>query len=1024
MPGMIFGSHTDSLYDSETTDFSSVEHSGFQSPTSLLWLESLPADPQLAMLDHELGSNLECQKPGSEKSNTDSSMDADVPQSCRGPGSCKELPDIIQALGRLHQQMARARRRTSPDSEGSALLPTRSTLGAINELLTPGKELIDLVCELCQRCTQEFESGMCYGFIDDQRTVFGLIKAPILQLLHTYNDILLDIAVTGTEDRYQLDIIRTHFQHLSGKFAYTASSTNTIETFDLSLGQLGISRSLQLKIIVSVLRDHIATSPGLDETKWLQSRSEAAKWAARMNIREKVAIVTGSLTGTCMAYVAPVESVGFSGLCIQDGPAAIRLAAMASVFPSGLTMAATWDRELIYQRGEALGAEFRGSGAHVMLGPVGGPLGRSAMGGRNWEGFSPDPYLTGVAMQLTVRGVQSQGVQANAKHFIGNEQETQRKATEIDGQMVDAISANIDDRTLHELYLWPFADAVRAGVASVTCAYNRVNGTYSCQSKRLLTDILKGELGFEGFVVSDYMAAMSGAETAIAGMDMNQPGPISGSDLQHSYWGPNLVKAVADGSVPEARVDDMVRRVLTPYLYLGQNLTSFPTVDPSSTLLTIENFGFITGTHLLNRSTPTPPGRDVRGNHAALIRQMGSAGTVLLKNVNGTLPLSSPRNIGVFGEDAADVTTGALNPNAGYDVGTVIIGGGSGGGRTSSIVPPLEAIKARARKTGAQLQYITNTTLLTSGEQTTLYPWPDVCLVFLKTWETEGVDRTDLEADGNSAKLVDAVAALCPKRTVVITHSGCPNIMPWADNPDVVAILAAHYPGEESGNSIVDVLWGDVNPSGRLPYTVAANASDYNAPIVNITGPEAADGRAWQDNFTEGLYIDYRHFDKEGIAPLYEFGYGLSYTTFALASELDLSLVPCANNGTVSALPPAARNSSLAMGGSPSLWENVVTASVSVKNTGNRAGSTVVQLYMTLPPENVPPGTPIRVLRGFEKVPLKVGETKKISFELTRRDISYWDVEAQDWRIPGGEMMVSVGFSSRDLPISRPVTVV
>ncbi|KAI9831667.1 MAG: hypothetical protein M1819_004733 [Sarea resinae] len=777
------------------------------------------------------------------------------------------------------------------------------------------------------------------------------------------------------------------------------------------------------------------SSPGLNETQWLASRAQAEAWVGQMNLTEKAAIVTGSLTGTCMAYVAPVESVGFGGLCIQDGPAAIRLAQLASVFPSGLTVAATWDRDLMYQRGSALAAEFKGKGAHVMLGPIAGPLGRSPLGGRNWEGFSPDPFLTGVAMDQTIRAVQEGGVQANAKHFIGNEQETQRKAGTIDNQTVDAVSSNIDDRTLHELYLWPFADAVRAGVASVTCAYNRVNMSYSCQNEHLLTDILKGELGFDGWVVSDYMATMSGVDSAASGLDMNQPGPISGTDLTQTYWGSNLVVAVQNGSLPEARLDDMARRILTPYLYLGQNSSDFPTLDPSSPYLTLQNFGVITGSELLKPGTLTPTGRDVRGNHSALIRTLAAAGSVLLKNVNNTLPLKAPGNIGVFGDDAADVNTGQANPNAGYDIGTVVIGGGSGGGRNSFLVSPLEAIKARARQTGATVQYITNNTALTSGEPNTIYPWPDICLVFLKTWETEGEDRTTLEADNNSTAVVEYVATLCPGKTVVITHSGCPNTMPWASNPNVVAIIAAHYPGEESGNSIVDVLWGDVNPSGRLPYTIAANASDYGTSILNVSGSDATASWAWQSNFTEGLLIDYRHFDASAIAPLYEFGYGLSYTTFALASNLSLSSVSSNSSSnssrTTSLYPAVAANgsngsngSTLALGGNPDLWTTLVTGATSVRNTGSVAGAAVVQLYVSLPADGVPAGTPVRVLRGFEKVALQAGETQAVSFGLTRRDLSYWDVGAQDWRIPRGAIEIRVGFSSRDLPLASTVTLI
>lgn len=620
-------------------------------------------------------------------------------------------------------------------------------------------------------------------------------------------------------------------------------------------------------------------------------------------------------------------------------------------------------------------------------------------------------------MDQTIRAIQEGGVQASAKHIIGNEQETQRKRSVVDGKQVEAISSNMDDRTLHELYLWPFADAVRAGVASVMCGYNRVNSTYSCDDKHLLIDILKGELGFDGYVVSDYMATMSGINSAISGLDMNQPGPML-SDLTKTSWGDNLASAVHNKSFPEARLNDMVRRVLTPYLYLGQNVSDYPSVDPSSLYLTLENFG------LLRPGMPTPAGRDVRGNHSALIRHMGAAGCVLLKNVNNTLPLkeSAIANIGVFGDDAADVTSGLVNPDDGFSIGTLGIGGGSGGGRNSYIVSPLEAIKERAsKKGGITVQYITNNTALSSGVPSAIYPWPDICLVFLKTWETEGADRVSLEADGNSTAVVENVASICPRRTVVITHSGGANTMPWASNPEVVGIIAAHYPGQESGNAIVDVLFGDVNPSGRLPYTISNHTEDYGAQaqILNVTGPDATEPWAWQSNFTEGLLIDYRHFDSNNIAPLYEFGYGLSYTTFELVSELS---VP-GRSGTVSPYP-APTNSTLALGGNHNLWKIVVACSSSVKNTGSVAGATVVQLYVSLPQENVPSDTPVRVLRGFDKVFLEAGETKAVSFALTRRDLSYWDVDAQDWRIPTGEIGISLGFSSRDLRRNSTVRII
>lgn len=220
----------------------------------------------------------------------------------------------------------------------------------------------------------------------------------------------------------------------------------------------------------------------------------------QLTLEEKAYLVTGT-PGPCVGNIAPIPRLGFQGLCLQDGPLAIRQANYASVFPAGITVAASWDRKLAKQRGIEMGSEFRGKGAEIALGPVAGPLGRSAYGGRNWEGFSPDPYLTGILFADTIEGMQSTGVQACAKHYIGNEQEVQRNPTVNDqGTTIEALSSNIDDRTMHELYLWPFQDGVKAGVASFMCSYQRINGSYGCQNSKALNGILKDELGFQGYV--------------------------------------------------------------------------------------------------------------------------------------------------------------------------------------------------------------------------------------------------------------------------------------------------------------------------------------------------------------------------------------------------------------------------------------------------------------------------------------------------------------------------------------------
>jgi beta-glucosidase len=281
--------------------------------------------------------------------------------------------------------------------------------------------------------------------------------------------------------------------------------------------------------VVSVGAQDYSTSPPFYPSPpssgllWESAYGQADAFVSNLTLEEKALLVTGT-PGPCIGNIGPVARLGFDGLCLQDGPLALRQATYASVFPAGITAAAAWDRTLLYLRGLYLGAEFRGKGSHVFLGPVVGPLGRSGYAGRNWEGFSPDPYLSGVAAEETIRGIQENGVQATIKHLVGNEQETQRQLVVINGTTIEAVSSNIDDRTMHELYLWPFANSVRAGVASVMCSYNRLNASYACQNSHLLNGLLKTELGFQGYVMSDWLATHAGVDAINAGLDMEMPG--------------------------------------------------------------------------------------------------------------------------------------------------------------------------------------------------------------------------------------------------------------------------------------------------------------------------------------------------------------------------------------------------------------------------------------------------------------------------------------------------------------------
>ncbi|KAM5344885.1 hypothetical protein ACJ41O_010747 [Fusarium nematophilum] len=747
---------------------------------------------------------------------------------------------------------------------------------------------------------------------------------------------------------------------------------------------------------------------------WEAAFAKAQNFVAQLTLEEKADMVTGQ-PGPCVGNIVAIPRLGFDGLCLHDGPLAIRVADYASVFSAGVSAASTWDKNILYERGLALGREFRAKGAHVALSPVAGPLGRSAYSGRNWEGFSPDPYLTGVAMEKTILGHQDAGVQATAKHYIGNEQETQRNPTyDTNGTVTDviqeALSSNMDDRTLHELYLWPFANAVHARCASFMCAYQRLNGSYACENSKALNGILKEELGFQGYVMSDWGATHSGVASIEGGLDMNMPGglgPYGTNPKAGSFFGGNVTRAVNNGTLDEARVDDMILRIMTPYYWLGQD-SGFPTVDPSSADL---NTFSPRSTWLREFNLTGESSRDVRGDHGELIRRHGAEATILLKNERNALPLKAPKSIAVFGNDAGEDVLGFYNQKN-FEYGTLVAGGGSGTGRLTYLVSPLAAINARAKQDGALVQQWLNNTLIATSDVTDLWvpKTPEVCLVFLKTWAEEAADREHLDVDWDGNEVVESVAKYC-NNTVVVTHSSGINTLPFADHPNVTAILAAHYPGQESGNSIVDVLYGDVNPSGKLPYTIAFNGSDYNAPpttAVNTTGVYD-----WQSWFDEKLEIDYRYFDAHNISVRYEFGFGLSYSTFEISG---ISAEPL-----VEGITSRPEEQPILPGGNPSLWEGVYNVSVSVANTGDVAGATVAQLYVTFP-DSAPEGTPPRQLRGFEKVSLAVGESKAVGFELMRRDLSYWDIVAQEWLIPEGEFIVSVGFSSRDLKEVAKIT--
>lgn len=844
---------------------------------------------------------------------------------------------------------------------------------------------------------------------------------------------------------------------------------------------------------------------------WQESYRKAEALVKKMSLVDKVNVTTGTgwSMDMCVGVTGAVPSVGFPSLCLQDGPLGIRFSDHSTAFPAGITVGATWNRDLMYRRGRAHGLEARLKGVNVILGPAMGPLGRMPAGGRNWEGFGSDPVLQGVAAAHTIKGIQEEGVIATAKHFILNEQEHYRRTTEWG--LPHALSANIDDRTLHELYLWPFAESVKAGVGSVMCSYNQVNNSYACGNSKILNGILKDELGFQGFVQSDWGAQQSGVGSALSGLDMSMPGDGLGWMDGKPLWGHRLSQAVLNGSLPLERLNDMVTRTVAAWYQMGQDDQSkYPTPPPEGdggpnfSSWTDDKIGRIHPASDDDTTAVVNKFVDVQGKgkdfHGRLVREIAAEAVVLLKNEDGLLPLSPQGlqtstkdggdgkfHIGIFGDDAGPGPGLNVCPDQNCNEGTLASGWGSGAVNFPYLIPPSEALEKAFDSDSVKLVMALNNSLHLQEHLTMLHD-QDLCIVFANSdagegftfWRNTYGDRNDLYLQNNGDDLVEQVAKNCGNgsgKTVVVIHSVGPVVVErWIDLPGVKALLFANLPGEESGNSLVDVLFGHVDASGRLPYTVGKSLEDYgkggqvlyyaNAPIP-------------QQNFDEGLYIDYRHFDKYSIDPRYEFGFGLSYTTITFSglvlntvrqkspfpSPRPYMLTPPSYDSVIpdpsSALfPPNFRKlknyiypfisstkdikhgsypypngysthqepspAGGGEGGNPSLYETYLSVTFTLKNEGTRKGKQTAQVYVSFPTSIVDESTqeeidfPVRVLRGFEKIELDVGESQDVQVNLTRKDLSYWSLGRSNWVMPTeGKFKIQVGSSSRNLPLKQ-----
>ncbi|PYE31488.1 MULTISPECIES: glycoside hydrolase family 3 C-terminal domain-containing protein [unclassified Rhizobium] len=795
----------------------------------------------------------------------------------------------------------------------------------------------------------------------------------------------------------------------------------------------------------------------------------------QMTLEEQVSLLAGADFWTTV----PVERLGIPKIKVTDGPNGARGAGSlvagvkATCFPVAIALGATWNPELVKRMGVSLAGQAKSKGASVLLAPTVN-IHRSGLNGRNFECYSEDPLLTASLAVAYIQGVQSGGVAATIKHFAGNESEIERQT----------MSSDIDERSLREIYLLPFEQAVKkAGVMAVMSSYNRLNGTYTSEHPWLLTDVLRKEWGFDGIVMSDWFGSHSTADTVNAGLDLEMPGPSRDR-------GEKLVKAVHDGEVKAETVRDAARRILT----------------------LLERVGALeTAPDLAESSLDLPEDR-------ALIRQIGAEGAVLLKN-EGILPLArtSLDSIAVVG------------PNAGV---ARVMGGGSAQIAAHYTVSPLQGIRAALSNANSvhhaagcsnnrlvevfagdiEVEYFTGRALegtpvhteradkgeffwfdlpspdldpanfsaritgkfvpsdsgehifgmtnaglaklsidgklvvngydgwargdnyfgtanseqrqgleLEAGRSYTLtidYCSPadtadgihltairfgvekplgdaaideavaraadcDVALVFVGRegqWDTEGLDLPDMRLPGRQEELIEKVAAV-NANTVVVLQTGGPVEMPWLDK--VQAVLQIWYPGQELGNAVADVLFGDAEPGGRLPQTFPKSLSDNSA----ITGnPLVYPGQDGHVRYDEGVFVGYRHHDSHGVEPLFPFGFGLGYTQFSWGEAKASSTV---------------------------LGEDGITVTVDVTNTGARKGADVVQLYVR--PLASAFSRPEKELRAFAKLELAAGETATATLTVTLRDLSFFDVAAKAFRSEAGNYELLIAANAADI---------
>jgi beta-glucosidase len=651
-----------------------------------------------------------------------------------------------------------------------------------------------------------------------------------------------------------------------------------------------------------------------------------------MPLEEKASLCTGAGPWT----TTPVERLGIPEMTVTDGPHGVRRvedlqtftskSLPATCFPTAACMASTWDKDLIRKVGEAIAEECIALKVDVILGP-GVNIKRIPLCGRNFEYYSEDPCLAGEMAVSFIKGVQSKGVGTSLKHFAANNQEYQRST----------ISSEVDERTLREIYLPAFEAAVKKAFPwTVMCSYNKLNGTYAAENRRLLTEILKEEWGYEGFVVSDWGAVHDRVEALKAGLDLEMPGPRERRVNA-------VIDAVRSGKLVESVLDEAVRRILGIVFKAAETVKG--------------------GTFDVVR-------------HHALARRVDGEGMVLLKN-NGILPLKLQKHIAVIGRAAKE---------AYYQ------GGGSSHINPTQLDNPYEELQKMAGD--AQLSYAEGYRKEEDFDQALIDEASknarsaDVAVLFISlpaTKESEGYDRPDLDLTTHQVALIKAVTAV-QSNTVGILNNGAPvEMSEWIEG--TAAVLEAWMMGQAGGGAIADVLYGKVNPSGKLAETFPLKLMDTPA-YINYPGENGT------VRYGEGIFIGYRYYDAKEVPTLFPFGYGMSYTTFDYQN-------PEISSQTF-------RD------------EDGLTVSVEVTNTGKMAGKEVIQVYVHDHDSGLV--RPPKELKGFAKVELQPGETKTVTVSLDFRTFAFYHPVYGQWITEDGEFDILIGASSVDIRCTKTVT--